>query len=223
MVYTVYTRANGMTKTVESAKTLLSDGSEFGEVACDVSKAHECVEVRSSFQVDIIGDILGNCRSWQLRTILIIYLTKIPTAFFMACIVYTAPVPPRLHIHCNDTSDPTSTLMTIRHPSVVSVHDKEFDLSYCDTFSDIKDHAAMHYGHENFDVPWNSLNPIRSVIHVFNDSNPIPCDFFNFKSGKSVTTYDVVCSRGGFVVVTQGMHLVGIILSGIVLRYLLKV
>lgn len=173
-----------------------------------------------TIEIDVIGDILDNCRSWQLRTIFIIYLTKIPTAFFMACIVYTAPVPQRVHIFCEDID--VHTLAAIKHPSIISPYDKEFDLSYCDTFADIKDHANMHYGNETYEMPWNVPNLTRAAIDAYNHSNIIPCDLFSFKSGKSVTTFDVVCSRGGFVVVTQGMHLVGILLSGIVLRYSLK-
>lgn len=173
-----------------------------------------------TFEIDVIGDILDNCRSWQLRTIFFIYLTKIPTAFFMACIVYTAPVPQRVHIFCKDNSH---NLTTIKHPPVVSVNDREFDLSYCDTFSDIKDHANLHYGNDKFEMPWNVVDVTRSGIDVYNNhSNFMPCDLFNFKSAKSVTTYDVICSRGGLVVVTQGMHLVGILFSGILLRYSLK-
>ncbi|XP_037031235.1 solute carrier family 22 member 1-like isoform X1 [Bradysia coprophila] len=134
----------------------------------------------------------------------------------MACIVYSAPIPQRVAIHCMDTK----ALTAIKHPTVVSADDKVFHLSFCDTFADIKDHANRHYGNESYEMPWTVP---KSDIVVNNRSNIIPCDLFNFKSGKSVTTYDVVCSRGGFVVVTQGMHLVGIFLSGIVLRYALKV
>lgn len=174
-----------------------------------------------TFEIDVIGDILDNCRSWQLRTIFIIYLTKIPTAFFMACIVYTAPVPQRVNIFCRETAADVHTLTTIKHPPIISVNDREFDLNYCDTFADIKDHANMYYGNENSEMPW--ISPTNLTINIDNNSDIIPCDLFNFKSAKSATTYDVVCSRGGFVVVTQGMHLVGIFLSGIVLRYSLNV
>lgn len=195
----------------------MSDGS-----ATLLNKTSQVSAVHT-FEIDVIGDVLDNCRSWQLRTILIIYLTKIPTAFFMACIVYTAPVPQRVQIFCNDTANGHG-LNAIKHPSIISLYDKEFDLGYCDTVADINEHARMHHGNENYQMPWNEPNLTRSAVNDPNNgSNIIPCDRFNFKSAKSIlTTYDVVCSRGGFVVVTQGMHLVGIFLSGIVLRYSLK-
>ncbi|XP_030562456.1 solute carrier family 22 member 13 [Drosophila novamexicana] len=53
---------------------------------------------------DIIGDVVGNFGIWQLRTILIIFLCKIPAAWFMACIIFTAPeLYPRTEFSC-DTS-----------------------------------------------------------------------------------------------------------------------
>lgn len=53
---------------------------------------------------DIITDVVGNFGIWQLRTILIIFLCKIPAAWFMACIIFTAPqLYPRTEYIC-DTS-----------------------------------------------------------------------------------------------------------------------
>lgn len=40
---------------------------------------------------DLIGSILGDFGIWQLRTVLIIFLCKIPASWFMACIIFTAP------------------------------------------------------------------------------------------------------------------------------------
>lgn len=40
---------------------------------------------------DIIGKVVGEFGIWQLRTALIIFLVKIPAAWFMACIIFTAP------------------------------------------------------------------------------------------------------------------------------------
>lgn len=36
-------------------------------------------------KIDIIGRITGEFGRWQLRTVLLIYLTKIPSSWFMAC------------------------------------------------------------------------------------------------------------------------------------------
>lgn len=160
---------------------------------------------------DVISDILDNCRWWQLRSILIIYLTKIPTAFFMACIIYSAPVPERVQVYCKDT---TETNTSIIYPVVVDNNDQEFVLSLCDTYSDIKEHAWIYFNHHSFQMPWLRPNISQSVGNTL-----VPCDIFDFKSGNPVTSYEILCSRGALVVLTQGMHLVGIFLSGIVARY----
>ncbi|XP_067616056.1 organic cation transporter protein isoform X2 [Eurosta solidaginis] len=41
--------------------------------------------------IDIIGRVLGDFGIWQLRSVLILFLCKIPASWFMACIIYTAP------------------------------------------------------------------------------------------------------------------------------------
>ncbi|XP_037807317.1 solute carrier family 22 member 3 [Lucilia sericata] len=59
----------------------------------------------SSPATDIIGEITGDFGVWQLRTILIIFLCKIPASWFMACIIFTAPeLYPRTEFVCDATS-----------------------------------------------------------------------------------------------------------------------
>ncbi|EDW59641.1 solute carrier family 22 member 3 isoform X1 [Drosophila virilis] len=40
---------------------------------------------------DVIGQVLGDFGIWQLRSVLIIFLCKLPAAWFMALIIFTAP------------------------------------------------------------------------------------------------------------------------------------
>lgn len=198
-------------------------------IVLDVNKS-KIGEVETS-QVDVIGDILDNCRWWQFRTIFIIFLTKIPTAFFMACIIYTAPIPQRVRIFCKEVSAADdhrlyNNFTIVTHPPIVSVDDREFDLNLCNTFDDIKEHATMYYGNQKHEMPW--IMPNVSQIKSNGENNNslirlIPCDVFELRSGKPVTKFDIICSRGALVVLTQGIHLVGIFLSGIIVRYSLTV
>ncbi|XP_043651388.1 solute carrier family 22 member 13 [Drosophila teissieri] len=58
---------------------------------------------------DVIADVVGDFGIWQLRTILIIFLCKIPAAWFMACIIFTGPeLYPGSEFTC-DTSYMTSS------------------------------------------------------------------------------------------------------------------
>lgn len=55
---------------------------------------------------DIIGKVIGDFGIWQLRTALIIFLVKIPAAWFMACIIFTAPeLYPGIDFECHANQD----------------------------------------------------------------------------------------------------------------------
>ncbi|XP_017025130.1 solute carrier family 22 member 3 [Drosophila kikkawai] len=45
----------------------------------------------NSDEDDVINQIMGDFGPWQLRSLLILFLCKIPAAWFMACILFTAP------------------------------------------------------------------------------------------------------------------------------------
>lgn len=66
--------------------------------------------------VDIVTACLGNWGPWQRRAVLLIYLCKIPSAWFMASIIFTAPTPWPGQFYCvqlsgNDSAiDRTATL-----------------------------------------------------------------------------------------------------------------
>lgn len=47
----------------------------------------------STLRVDPITKVLGNFGKWQLGAMLIIFLCKVPTSWFMAIIIFTAPAP----------------------------------------------------------------------------------------------------------------------------------
>lgn len=57
---------------------------------------------------DIVQKITGNFGIWQLRAALIIFLCKIPSSWFMACIIYTAPKPYDHELSCRQYKEPDS-------------------------------------------------------------------------------------------------------------------
>lgn len=152
---------------------------------------------------NIIAEIFGKSRLWQIRNILTIYLLKIPTAFFMACIVYTAPVPKRLQVICLNKTE----VSWIHYPPVIEANDQQFELSLCDANSNALQKSWMYLGSRDQPPPW---------------MGQVPCNYFSDKA-PFLTFFDIYCSRGALVVLTQGMHLVGIFLSGVVVRYAVRV
>ncbi|KAH8312546.1 hypothetical protein KR044_011354, partial [Drosophila immigrans] len=80
------------------------------DALAQISYVHGCQDTEcreqppESHADDIIAQILGKFGIWQLRTVLIIFLCKIPAAWFMACIIFTAPdIYPNEEFNC-DTS-----------------------------------------------------------------------------------------------------------------------
>lgn len=60
---------------------------------------------KSSPATDVIGEIIGDFGVWQIRTLLIIFLCKIPASWFMACIIFTAPeLYPQTEFVCDPTN-----------------------------------------------------------------------------------------------------------------------
>jgi hypothetical protein len=49
---------------------------------------------------DVIGSVIGPIGRWQYKSILLIMLCKIPAAWFMACIIFTAPTPRHGEFYC---------------------------------------------------------------------------------------------------------------------------
>ncbi|KAM7363055.1 organic cation transporter protein [Cochliomyia hominivorax] len=67
--------------------------------------AGQSSNLKSSPATDIIGEIVGDFGVWQIRTLLIIFLCKIPASWFMACIIFTAPeLYPQTEFICDSTS-----------------------------------------------------------------------------------------------------------------------
>lgn len=57
-------------------------------------------------QKDIVSETLGDWGKWQQRSILLIFLCKIPACFCMAIIIFTAPVPRQLPVLCTTSTTP---------------------------------------------------------------------------------------------------------------------
>lgn len=184
-------------------------------------------------KVDIIGRITGKFGRWQLRSVFLIYLTKIPSSWFMACIIFTAPAARHGEFFCkpsanivNQLSNHTSPWehiikanktdwISINHPNKEEKADKEFVIDFCNVYSDAEDHAAIYFHNHTHQHPW--VKPDRN-------STIIPCEtFLHHSEYKSIITdYDLVCSRDILVATTQFFHLFGVLTGGLLAVNLLK-
>lgn len=169
---------------------------------------------------DYVGNFLGAFGKWQLRTILLIYLTKIPSSWFMSCVIFTAPTPEHGEVFCQP-SDHSKKWTKIAYKAKADALDQEVSIDFCNLYEDAKLHA------EKFLNDSHSLNKIGD-IDLFEipekDSILVPCQTFESRKiyNSIITQFEVYCSRDILVAVTQFFHLFGVLCGGIIATNLLK-
>ncbi|XP_058464629.1 solute carrier family 22 member 21 [Malaya genurostris] len=166
---------------------------------------------------DLLTKIMGHNGKWQLRAVFIIYLCKIPSAWFMACLIFTAPVPKHGEFFCKPPIPKllnSSEWLKISHPVKEELNDEEFSIDFCNVFEDAIDHSIQYFKDPEV-KPWIQPN---------NNSRIIPCEQFEHNSqyNSIITQFDLVCSRDILVAVTQFFHLFGVLLGGIITTKILK-
>jgi hypothetical protein len=182
-----------------------------------------------STSTDFIADFLGPIGKWQIRTIFLVYLTKIPASFFMACIIFTAPTPQAGEIYCKPpVPDNTEVLahewIKIAHPIKALRADQEIIIDFCNVQKDAFEHVTKYLNRtNNFNNTYSDFN----IFNVSNDGtdNLVPCSTFEEETvyNSIITQFDLYCSRDILVAVTQFCHLFGVLCGGIVTHYMLKV
>lgn len=156
--------------------------------------------------------LVGNWGPWQRRNVLLIFLCKIPAAWFMACIIFTAPFAKTNEFMCNDTYD-GGTIDGYHHNTNETSGNSEIIVKPVDSELDICELV--------FQV--NDQNERFNEYHM--DSNAtIPCKQIRHESifSSLVTDFDLVCSRTILIAVTQFFHLCGVLSGGILATKLLE-
>ncbi|XP_075145197.1 organic cation transporter protein isoform X2 [Haematobia irritans] len=174
-------------------------------------------------KVDAVGRVTGEWGKWQLRTVLLIFLCKIPSSWFMACIIFTAPAPRHGEFFCKPPhtigAKNQTAWIKVSHPQKEEAEDREFSIDFCNVYKDAQEHVHHYYNyiHQSEEPkPWEEPESISSDV--------IPCKEFqhNAEFHSVITQYDLVCSRDILVSVTQFFHLFGVLTGGILANHLLK-
>lgn len=177
-------------------------------------------------QEDIVQQVNGNFGKWQLRTIILIFLCKIPTAWFTICVIYTAPTPQKGDYYCkppdptdvdNITSDITGNYMSFHLQKDIQSTDRQFQVDACHTYKTTLETSFAHRNQGNYSSPF--AKPEAKVkVHL------VPCDHFEHNSEYEslVTQFDLVCSRELLVSMTQSFHALGALIGGLVVKQSLK-
>lgn len=149
-----------------------------------------------------VADLIGEWGPWQRRTVLLIFLCKIPAAWFMACLIFTAPFAKNGEYRCKQTPLTMRYAMTNLDGSTAIIHPMtpNGEMDVCNVY--------------------------KNKTHEFTAKNmqdTEPCNEFEHHSAfhSLVTQFDLVCSRTILIAVTQFFHLCGILSGGIFAHLLL--
>lgn len=185
-------------------------------------------------KVDIIGQVNGNFGKWQLRTVLLIFLCKIPSAWFMACLIFTAPAPRAGEFFCHPSEIKLSNTytkekfermldfnktawVTLLHPTEATVNGAtQFD--FCNVYAN-GPKVSEQYFHSLSSITEDWISPPNHTINKV-----VPCKQFYHHSDyvSLVTDFNLVCSRDILIASTQFFHLLGVLTGGLLATYLLK-
>lgn len=162
-------------------------------------------------QSDIIGRVIGDWGPWQLRTVIIIFLCKIPAAWFMACLIFTGPAPNPGEFHC-------------KQPKVASDRNLSEIVHFASPPGDSGD-IDQCYMHQNTVERWQNYteNGVDGSFFEYSEAVLVPCEHFIHTGDirSIVTDFDLVCSRTILVALTQTFHLLGVLIGGIIANQLL--
>lgn len=155
-----------------------------------------------------ISDLIGDWGPWQRRTVILIFLCKIPAAWFMACVIFTAPLAKNEEFHCRQ---PITGYAAANYTDWLSVDQpliQSEELDSCTVYK-VRNETFFDGQQENF-VP----KPLDTE----------QCDAFQHHSPfhSLVTQFDLVCSRTILIAVSQFFHLCGVLTGGILATKLLN-
>lgn len=154
--------------------------------------------------VDIVSEIIGDWGRWQFRTVILIYLCKIPSAWFMACIIFTAPIPKPGEISCYqpDTQSVFNQNVWTGQPTGPTGR-KDLQNDFCIQFTTLKN---------------------RSYVDDANNYESVPCATFEFDTPfeTTVTKFNLICSRSILIATSQFFHLFGVLTGGILATKLME-
>lgn len=145
-------------------------------------------------QPKCVADLIGDWGVWQLRTVLLIFLCKIPAAWFMACLLFTAPFAKSGEYRCKQTTLTTMMTNPVEFTALDHPQTSNGGIDVCHVYRNKTYKSSMEY---------------------LQDTEP--CTAFEHHSAfdSLVTQFDLVCSRTILIAVTQFAHLCGVLTGGI--------
>lgn len=164
---------------------------------------------------DPVTKTLGIFGKWQLSAMLIVFLCKVPTSWFMAAIIFTAPAPNPGDFWCTPPSEVsqnyTDQWIAKAHPKQIHHYNKHSSVNYCEVYAEVWNHPMDFIGSNKTDIVPKNLTTIKCAHYSFNPH------YYSL-----VADYKLVCDRSFWVSLTQCFHILGLLIGGIIAYYMLK-
>lgn len=163
---------------------------------------------------DPVQKVLGNFGKFQLRAMLIIFLCKMPTSWFMAILIFTALAPENGDVYCT----PPKTLPTNHLADwIAKAHPVKFDrhhhakVDYCHVYDEFLKAPMDYIGHNLTTAETANLTLVKCTNFTF-DPN-----FHSIAAG-----FNLICDRQLLVSLSQCFHILGLLLGGIIAYIMMK-
>lgn len=158
-----------------------------------------------------IIDLIGEWGPWQRKVVFFIFLCKIPAAWFMACIIFTAPFAKYGEYYCQQ---PNTGLTPANYTEWINIAHPMSDDDHYDFCQVYKNRTEAL-----FDLQQQHEQPVLVSTAAETEN----CNTFEHISSFNslVTQFDLICSREILIAVTQFWHLVGVLCGGILATKLL--
>lgn len=161
---------------------------------------------------DPVRKVVGNFGKWQLRAMLIIFLCKLPTSWFMAIQNFTALPPENGDVYCTPPKSVPSDLLpdwiAQAHPIIYDRHYKP-KIDFCHVYDEFMK-RPMDYVGQNITIPSN-----LTVVKCMNFS-------FDPEYHSIVVAFNLVCNRQMLVSLSQCFHIFGLLIGGIIAYFMMK-
>lgn len=165
-------------------------------------------------RTDPVTKVLGNFGKWQLSAMLIIFLCKMPTCWFMAIIIFTAPAPNPGDYWCtppeNFPAEYTADWIARAHPVKIDRHNRS-QIDYCRVFSDFWEKPSNYFGPNHTQIDTTNLTTIKCKNYTYHP-----------EYHSLVAEFNLICGRELLLPLTQCFHIFGLLVGGIVAYFTLK-
>lgn len=172
------------------------------------------VSGKMSQKIDVIGETLGNFGKWQIRAMLIVFLCKIPTSWFMAVVIFTATVPNPGDFWCKPPAALNGTYKTewIERAHPVKIGKNHMPkIDYCNVYRDVYENPLHYFGHNETIFSMHNLTTMKCPEYEYSpDYRSLTGDF------------TMMCGRDVLLPITQMFHILGLCVGGFIAFHMLK-